>query len=99
MLHIETNDITNANKSEEITAEEILKLELKLKSETQKVLVSNVILWRDKWRVRVQKVNKHLKEPCRKYNFFLRDNCKFIKVFYLHKSGIHLKDTMKACFR
>ena len=34
------------------------------------------------------KVNEHLKELCRKYNFFLIDDCKFIKV--LNKSGIHL---------
>ena len=53
-------------------------------------LVSNVIVRGDKWSTKIQKVNEHLKELCRKYNFFLIDDCKFIKVRHLNKSGIHL---------
>ena len=49
MLHIGTNDITNASKSEELIAEEILELALKLKSEIHEVSISNVIVRRDKW--------------------------------------------------
>ena len=44
----------------------------------------------DKWSAKVQKVSKHLKELCRKYNFFPIDNCKFIKIRHANKSGIHL---------
>ena len=43
---------------------------------------------RDKWCAKVQKVNEYLKELCNKYNFFLIDNCKFIKICHLNKSGI-----------
>ena len=43
----------------------------------------------------MEKLNKNLKELCRKYNFFLIDNCKFIKVCHLNKSGIHLN--IKGC--
>ena len=49
ILHIETNDITNASKSEELIAEEILEFALKLKSETHELSISNVIVRRDKW--------------------------------------------------
>ena len=38
----------------------------------------------------MEKLNKNLKELCRKYNFFLMDNCKFIKVCHLNKSDIDL---------
>ena len=51
------------------------------------VSVSNVIVRGDKRIAKLQKVNEHLKELCRKYNFFLIDNCKFIKVRHLNKSG------------
>ena len=61
ILHIGTNDITKASKSEESIAEEILELALKLKSEAHEVSLSNVILRRDKWSAKVLKVNKHLK--------------------------------------
>ena len=90
ILHIETNDITNASKSEELIAEEILELALKLKSKTHEVSISNVILLRDKWSAKLQKVKEYMKELCRKYNFFLIDNCKFIKIRHLIKRGIHL---------
>ena len=66
----------------------MLELALKLKSETHEVSVSNVIVQRDKWCGKVQKVNEYLKELCNKYNFFLIDNCKFIKICHLNKSGI-----------
>ena len=90
ILHIGTNDLTSASKSEELIAEEILELALKLKSETHKVSISNVIVRRDKWSAKAQKVNKYLKELCRKYNFFLIDNCKFINIRHHNKSGIYL---------
>ena len=90
ILYIGTNDITKASKFEELIAEEILELALKLKSETHEVSISNVIVRRGKWSAKVQKLNEHLKQPCRKYNFFLKDNCKFIKIHHLNKIGIHL---------
>ena len=34
--------------------------------------------------------NEHLKELFRKYNFFVIDNCKLIKVRHLNKSDIYL---------
>ena len=90
ILHIGTNDVTNASKSEELIAEEILELALKIKSETHIISISNVIVRRDKWSAKAQKVNEHLKALCRKYNFFLIVNCKFIKIRHHIKSGIHL---------
>ena len=89
-LHIGTNDITNASKLEELIAEEILELALKLKSEVHEVSVTNVIVRRDKWSATVQKENEHLKELCRKYNVFLIGHCKFIKTRHHNKRGIHL---------
>ena len=90
ILHIGTNDITKASKFEELIAEEILELALKLKSETHEVSISNVIVRRGKWSAKVQKLNEHLKQLCRRYNFFLKDNCKFIKIRHLNKIGIYL---------
>ena len=62
VLHIGTNDITNASKSEELIAAEILHLSLKLKSEVHEVSLSDVIVLRHKWSAKVQKLSKHLKE-------------------------------------
>ena len=49
----------------------------------------------------VQKcVNEHLKELCRKNNFSVIDNCKFIIMRHFNKSGIHLKGSivLGECF-
>ena len=89
-LHSGTNDIANVSKLEELITEKILELALKLKSEAHEVSVTNVIVRRDKWSATAQKENEHLKELRRKYNFFLIDNCKFIKIRHLDKRGIHL---------
>ena len=44
----------------------------------------------------MQKANEHLKELCRKYNFFLINNCKFIKIRHLNRSGIKKEDKKES---
>lgn len=89
-IQITLSCINNTTKPEKLIAEEILEVELKLKTETHKVSTSNVIVRKDKWSAKVWKLNKHLEELRRKYNFFLIDHSKFINIRHLNKSGIHL---------
>ena len=60
ILHIGTNDITNASKSDKLIAEEILELALKFKSKTHEVSVSKVIVQRVKWSAKSERTYERI---------------------------------------
>ena len=91
ILHVETNDLS-ANKSLLETANEIINLACKLKTESHGVSVSTIILRGDTKKLNEKgcEVNSHLKELCKEKSIYLIDNSKKIKLQHLNKGKLHL---------
>ena len=91
ILHVGTNDLS-ANKSPLETANEIINLACKLKTESHDVSVSTIILRGDNKKLNEKgcEVNSHLKELCKEKNIYLIDNSKKIKLQHLNKGKLHL---------
>ena len=91
ILHVGTNDLS-ATKSPLETANEIINLACKLKTESHDVSVSTIILrgGNNKLNEKGCEVNSHLKELCKEKNIYVIDNSKKIKLQHLNKGKLHL---------
>ena len=82
----------SANKSPLETANEIVNLAYKLKTESHDVSASTIILRGDNIKLNEKgcEVNSHLKELSKEKNIYLNDNSKKIKLQHLNKGKLHL---------
>ena len=91
ILHVGINDLS-ANKSPLETANEIINLACKLKTESHDVSVSTIILRGNNKKLNEKgcEVNSPLKELCKEKNIYLIDNSKKIKLQHLNEGKLHL---------
>ena len=91
IIHVGTNDL-NSEVSPKSIAESIVDLAMSLKTESNDVSVSNIILRTDNSLLNQKgcEVNSHLKNLCEERNLYLIDNTKKFRSHHLNKGKLHL---------
>ena len=91
ILHVGTNDLC-LDRPPELIAKSIIDLALTLKSESQDVSVSNIIVRNDSDTLNKKgcEVNAILMELCKEKNIYLIENSKKIKPQHLNNGKLHL---------
>ena len=91
IIHVETNNL-NSEVSPKSIAESIVDLAMSLKTESNDVSVSNIILRTDNSLLNQIgcELNSHLKDLCEEKNLYLTDNTKMFRSHHLNKSKLHL---------
>ena len=91
ILHVGTNDL-NSNRPPDQITKTIIDLASELKSEKSDVSISSIIMRADKLELNKMgsEVNHHLKDMCRRNNFFLSHyHYKSIKASHPNSSRLH----------
>ena len=91
IIHLGNNDL-NSEVSPKSIAESIVDLAMSLKTESNDVSVSNIILRTDNSLLSQKgcEVNSHLKDLCEEKNLYLKDNTKKFRSHHLNKGKLHL---------
>ena len=91
IIHVGTNDL-NSEVSPKSIAESIVDLAMSLKTESNDVSVSNIILRTDNSLLNQKgcEVDSHLKVLCEERNLYLIDNTKKFRSHHLNKGKLHL---------
>ena len=91
IIHVGANDL-NSEVSPKSIAESIVDLAMSLKTESNDVSVSNIILRTDNSLLNQKgcEVNSHLKNLCEERNLYLIDNTKKFRSHHLNKGKLHL---------
>ena len=91
IIRVGTNDL-NSEVSPKSIAESIVDLAMSLKTESNDVSVSNIILRTDNSLLNQKgcEVNSHLKNLCEERNLYLIDNTKKFRSHHLNKGKLHL---------
>ena len=91
IIHVKSNDL-NSEVSPKSIAESIVDLAMYLKTESNDVSVSNIILRTDNSLLNQKgcEVNSHLKDLCEEKNLYLTDNTKKFRSHHLNKGKLHL---------
>ena len=91
IIHVGTNDL-NSEVSPKSIAESIVDLAMSLKTESNDVSVSNIILRTDNSLLNQKgcEVNSHLKNLCEERNLYLIGNTKKFRSHHLNKGKLHL---------
>ena len=92
IIHVGTNDL-NLEVSSKSIAELIVDLAMSLKTESNNVSVSSIILRTDNSLLNQKRseVNSHLKHPSEERNLYLIENTKKFRSHHLNKGRLHLK--------
>ena len=91
IIHVRTNDL-NSEVSPKFIAESIEDLAMSLKTESNDVSVSNIILRTENSLLNQKgcEVNSHMKDLCEERNLYLTDNTKKFGSHHLNKGKLHL---------
>ena len=91
IIHVETNDL-NSEVPPKSIAESTVDLAMSLKTESNDVSVSNIILRTDNSLLNQKgcEVNSHLKDLCEERNLYLIDNTKKFRSHHLNKGKLNL---------
>ena len=91
IVNVGTNDLNSEVPSKSI-AESIVDLAMSLKTESNDVSVSNIVLRTDNSLLNQKRseVNPHLKDLCEERNLYLIDNTKKFRSHHLNKGKLHL---------
>ena len=91
IVHVGTNDL-NSEVSSKSIVESIVDLAMSLKTESNDVSVSNIVLRTDNSLLNQKgsEVNSHLKHLCEERNLYLIDNTKKFRSHHLNKGKLHL---------
>ena len=89
VLYFDTNDLKKENSANE-SSNDIIEVALLSKSDNNNVLVSGKIPRSDKLNTKAIKVNRHLKNECRKRNVCFISNSNINSKYGCDKSDLHL---------
>ena len=91
ILHFGTNDLRSEKSANDI-ANEIVKIGIKMKTETNDVMISSIVQRGDNEQLdrKGSHVNGILTELCHLYNFHFIDNNSISRAHHLNSSGLHL---------
>ena len=89
ILHIGTNDL-NSDRPSNLEAKSIVDLAIILKSNSQNVSISNIIMRNEHFNETVMEVNDYLKLFCIEINIFLIGHSKSIHSRDINRSNLHL---------
>ena len=89
ILNVGTNDL-NSNRPSDLIAKSIVDLAVTLKSSSQNVSISNIIMRNDSFNEKAVKVKVYLKQLCIEKNVFLIDHTKTIHSKNINRSKLHL---------
>ena len=87
--HVGTNDL-NGDRPSDLIAKSIVDLAITLKSNSQNVSISNIIMRNDSFNEKAMEVNGYLKQLCIEKNIFLIDHTKTIHSRNINRSKLHL---------
>ena len=89
ILHVGTNDL-NSDRPSDLVAKSIVDLDITLKSNSQNVSISNIIMRNDSFNEKAMEVDGYLKQLCIENNIFLIDHIKTIHSRNINRSKLHL---------
>ena len=87
ILHVGTNDL-NSDRPSHLIAKSIVDLDITLKSNSQNVSISNIIMRNDSFNEKAMEVDGYLKQLCIE-NVFLIDHIKTIHSRNINRSKLH----------
>ena len=89
LIHVGTNDLPT-RRQPDITAEDIIQLALKLKTNSCYISISNIVMTNDQYRNKASAVNRKLKDLCKENNLHYIDHSNSINTRHLNGSKLRL---------
>ena len=90
-MHVGANDLP-LNKSPKEISEDIVTLVESMKTENNKIIISNIVCRADGFKEKVDEVNAHLEEICAKKEIAIITHSNITPKRHLNKSRLNLND-------